>query len=147
VAAVDDLAHVVRNEQGLDVDFGRLAPPLENALFRIIQEAVNNACRHSRSQKIRVKMVQRCERVCAEIRDWGAGFDPAKVAEGRLGLRGIRQRAHLLDGLATIESSPGKGTRIAVELPIVECDPAQHRAIAAVANSDCPTVCLDSSLA
>lgn len=105
-----------------DVGFNRLAPPLENTLFRIVQEAVSNACRHSRSKMIRVALVQRGRRVRAEVRDWGVGFDLAGVDKGRFGLRGIRERARLFGGHASIESVPGAGTRIVVHLPVVEND-------------------------
>ena len=58
-------------------------------------------------------------RVSIEVRDWGVGFDAAEVNGGHVGLQGIRQRAHLLGGATTIETGPGKGTRICVELPFL----------------------------
>jgi PAS domain S-box-containing protein len=100
--------------------FGRLASPLENAIFRIVQEGLNNACRHSNSPRMRVVLSQQDDRVEIEIQDWGIGFDPQKVEETRFGLKGIRERTRLLGGQATIESQPGQGTRIRVELPLVE---------------------------
>ena len=100
--------------------FGRLASPLENAIFRIVQEGLNNACRHSNSPRMRVILSQQDDRVQIEIRDWGIGFDPQKVEETRFGLKGIRERTRLLGGQATIESQPNHGTRILVELPLVE---------------------------
>ncbi len=53
-----------------------------------------------------------------EVEDTGVGFDPQKVASGCLGLEGIRQRARLLGGQALIDSKPGKGTRVTVDLPL-----------------------------
>lgn len=58
-----------------------------------------------------------------EIRDWGVGFNPAEVGRGRFGLGGIRERARLLHGPASIESSPGRGTRILVDLPVAGAPP------------------------
>jgi signal transduction histidine kinase len=102
-----------------DPDLPRLIAPLENAIFRIIQEAINNACRHSRSSKVRVTLRRHEERLRLEIQDWGLGFDPAQVPRDRFGLEGIRQRARLFDGQATISSAPGRGTRIEVDLPLL----------------------------
>ncbi len=103
-----------------NVDFQRLAAPLENALFRIAQESIANVRRHSHSPRAEVRLSRSGDRVVLEVEDWGVGFDPETVDENRFGLEGIRQRAELLDGHATIDSSPGEGTRITVELPLVE---------------------------
>jgi PAS domain S-box-containing protein len=106
-------------ELAVEVQFDRLARPLENAVFRIVQESLTNALKHSRSPKVRVHLADDGQRVYVTVRDWGVGFDPDRVAEGHFGLRGIRERARLLDGRATIESTPGGGTTIRVELPLV----------------------------
>ena len=53
------------------VDFDRLAPILENAIYRIAQEGLTNACQHSKSEKVRVSLLQQEDRVRIEIRDWG----------------------------------------------------------------------------
>ncbi len=102
------------------VDFDRLAPILENAVYRIAQEALMNACRHGKSARVRVSLLQQGDRVRVEIRDWGVGFDPKAVLGTRFGLEGIRQRTRLLGGRCRIRSAMGKGTRITVELPVVE---------------------------
>jgi PAS domain S-box-containing protein len=101
------------------VAFDRLAPTLENAIYRIAQEALTNACRHSRSERVRVALRQRGDRVRIDIRDWGVGFDPTRLTDGCYGLAGIRQRARLLDGKCRIHSTAETGTRITVELPLV----------------------------
>ena len=105
---------------------GRLAHPLESALFRTVQEALNNARKHSQSDRVRVHLSQDPRHICVEIRDWGVGFDPEKVGDDHLGLRGIRERARLLGGTAQIAATPGGGTRIRVALPSL-----QHVATAA----------------
>jgi PAS domain S-box-containing protein len=102
-----------------DVRFKRLAPPLESAAFRIVQEAVSNACRYSRSPIVFVELVQRDDQLHIKVRDQGVGFDPNAVEESRFGLRSIRERARLLGGRAKIESAPDSGTSITVELPVV----------------------------
>jgi len=126
VEAVAHLVHEEGRDQGskIDfhsrVDFDRLAPTLENAVYRIVQEALANACQHSKSERVRVGLAQRGSRVRIQVRDWGVGFDPQTVRGDRFGLEGIRQRVRLLGGKCSFQSSPGKGTRITVELPVVE---------------------------
>ncbi len=102
------------------VAFDRLAPPLESAIFRIVQESLQNACRHSKSDKVRVELKQKGERIHIDVIDWGVGFKPEEVEERRFGLQGIRERARLLDGRVVIDSKPGHGTRVAVELPLID---------------------------
>ena len=104
------------------VDFDRLDPTLENAIYRIAQEALTNACKHSRSKRVRVGLLQRGDRLRIEIRDWGVGFDPKTVPKSHFGLEGIRQRARLLGGKCSIRSTTGKGACVTVELPVVPRD-------------------------
>ena len=128
VAAVEDLVHeastdkAVKIECSIRVHFRRLAPPLETAVFRIVQESLANACRHSHSDHIRVAVTQIGEQIRIEIEDAGIGFDLEKVDSNRFGLLGIRERAKLFGGSATIDSALGRGTRVAVDLPIVEAE-------------------------
>ena len=108
-----------------DVQFSRLPPLLEGTMFRIVQEALNNVRRHSGAERAAVRLTQSGNRVRIEIEDAGSGFDLGNVPDQRFGLRGIRERARLFDGKATIESAPGRGTRILVELPLAtttSCD-------------------------
>jgi PAS domain S-box-containing protein len=106
------------------VGFERLAPPLETAIFRIVQESLSNACRHSGSDRVRVALSELDGHVHLDVSDWGGGFDPQHVDPRCFGLRGILERARLLGGRATFLTAPGKGTRIHVELPILRA-PAQ----------------------
>ena len=104
------------------VEFDRLDPTLENAIYRIAQEALTNACQHSKSKQVSVGLTQREDRLRIEIRDWGVGFDGKDVLKNHFGLEGIRQRARLLGGKCRIKSAAGKGTHILVELPVVPRD-------------------------
>lgn len=125
---VDAVAHLV-NEMGREhgpkiefrnmVEFGRLMPILENAAYRITQEALANACKHSGSKTVHVTLWQQGNHLRIEVRDWGVGFDAKTNPKNHYGLEGIRQRARLLGGKCSIQSMVGKGTRIIVELPIV----------------------------
>ena len=124
VAAIEDLVSQDNGNGEPTVEFthkiacDRLPSSLENAIFRIIQESLTNARRHSKSMKVRIRLVQREDGIRLEVEDWGIGFNPRKVVKGHFGLKGINERARLFGGAAIIRSSPGKGTRIVVELPL-----------------------------
>lgn len=101
-----------------DVQFERLSPLLEGHVFRIVQELLVNALRHSHSEKVRVEIVQRDGVLSVSVRDWGRGFDCGATSEGRFGLQRTRERARLLGGCVTIETAPNQGTHVVVELPL-----------------------------
>ena len=92
------------------------------AVFRIVQEAVSNAARHSGAQEVRIVLDFGPTAVVTEVKDDGTGFDPAGFHQphesGRgLGLLGMRERAELFGGDVDIESGPGKGTTVRVRIP------------------------------
>ena len=124
-AAISDLVNEHQRRGGpkiefhKDVRFDRLEPILENAIYRIVQEGLANACSHSKSERIRVELVQQGDRMRLVVQDWGVGFDPEAVAQNRFGLAGMRERARLLGGTIKVESTPGEGTCITAELPLV----------------------------
>lgn len=126
VPAIESLILENQRPEGPEIDFvhevqfDRLAAPLETALFRIVQEGITNACRHSQSARLRIGLVTQGGRIKVEIEDWGIGFDPTHVGAGCFGLEGIRKRAEMFGGRVTISSTPGKGTQITVDLPVVE---------------------------
>jgi PAS domain S-box-containing protein len=123
-AAISDLVNERQRSGGpkiefhKDVKFDRLVPILENAIYRIAQEGLANACSHSKSERIRVELVQRGNMVRLVVQDWGTGFDPSEVEGNRFGLPGMRERARLLGGTIDLKSTPGEGTCITVELPL-----------------------------
>jgi signal transduction histidine kinase len=93
--------------------------------YRIIQECLANVQKHARGTRLLVA-VRRCDgRLRVELEDDGVGFDPARLelsvpAHEHLGIAGMRERARLMGGNFEIASAPGKGTRIAVEVPCVD---------------------------
>lgn len=97
----------------------RLPPMVEISLYRIIQEAMTNAARHSEATTIGVLVTMRDHRVQAIIEDDGSGFDVAVVhrERGSVGLHSMTERAELLNGQLQIESGPD-GTTVFVEIPI-----------------------------
>ncbi len=100
------------------VSFDRLEPLLEGTIFRIVQEALTNVKRHSQAKRAEVKLIQCDGKLRIEVRDWGVGFNPAEISGEHFGLKGIRKRADLLGGQARIESAPGTGTHVIVDLPL-----------------------------
>jgi two-component system sensor histidine kinase DegS len=101
-----------------DVQSSRISARLELAAYRIVQECVVNASRHSKSAKILVGLTRDDDSLCIQVQDWGIGFDIDATPPGRFGLEGIRRRAALLGGLTTLHSEVGSGTLITVELPL-----------------------------
>ena len=124
--AISHLVHEQRRHGGpkikfdSDVQFKRLPSILENAVYRIAQEALTNACKHSKSKKVKLTLVQQGHDVRLKVRDWGIGFNTDLVKDGHFGLEGIRQRVRLLGGQLAIESKPDSGTLVQVVVPIVE---------------------------
>jgi signal transduction histidine kinase len=99
----------------------RLPPEVEIALFRICQETMNNIARHARAESVLIQLGAEGDDIVIDIEDDGVGFDPAGPAKKdrpHYGLLGIRERAELLGGRASVESAPGKGTRVEVRVPI-----------------------------
>jgi two-component system sensor histidine kinase DegS len=125
VAAVDSLVAEQRRhgapeiEFVHDVEFDRLAPSLEIAAFRIVQECLTNTCRYSKSPRVRIALRQVEGLMRIDVQDWGIGFDPSRIVRGHFGLEGIRERVRLLDGMVTIHSAPGQGAHVIVELPLI----------------------------
>jgi signal transduction histidine kinase len=105
----------------LDYEAGRTAarhmPELETAVYRIVQEAITNAVKHSGTEKIQVAVEDADDVVSVNVRDEGRGFDPGSRTSG-FGLVGMRERVESLGGRLAIESVPGAGTVVSVRLPV-----------------------------
>lgn len=124
VMAIEHLVHE-RSQGGLRISFDhgtqfeRLAPALEVAIFRIAQEALTNATKHSGSPTVEIALNRQADRVRLTVRDHGSGFTSARPADDALGLRGIRERVRLLGGTVAIDSQPGKGSCVSADLPVM----------------------------
>ena len=101
-----------------EVRFDRLDALLEATVFHIIQEALNNIRQHGGARPAHIALTQIGDRIQIEVRDWGRGFDPAVAHENRYGLQGISRTGAVAAGYAAVEGSPGKGTRLFVDLPL-----------------------------
>jgi PAS domain S-box-containing protein len=131
VPAVEQLALDYAQMRSIAVDvsavgFGleRLPSAIEAALYRIIQEALTNTAKHSGARTANVVLRRRPETVQAILSDDGCGFDVegtlrTPAAWAHLGLHGMRERAALLGGTVTIESTPDEGTTIYVRVPVL----------------------------
>lgn len=107
----------------VEPDAGRidlLAPGPAVEVYRIVQEALSNAARHSGAPSADVELTLDAGALRVVIDDRGRGFEPGAVRDGGLGLAGIRERAALLGAGITIASEPGAGTRITLVVPIGE---------------------------
>jgi signal transduction histidine kinase len=94
-------------------------PSVEHGVFRIAQEAVENAVHHAGSKKLRVTLAIRDGALELAVRDDGSGFDPASVNEqNHLGIRGMRERAEACGGTLSIESRKEEGTTLLLSVPI-----------------------------
>jgi len=95
---------------------GRLSHEVETVLYRIAQEALNNAAKYARAKAVRLTLREEGKKVILEIADDGQGFDASKVDSKTVGLTSMRERAALVGGTTRIESTLGKGTRVHVEV-------------------------------
>ncbi|HEX6212297.1 MAG TPA: GAF domain-containing protein [Methylomirabilota bacterium] len=102
---------------------GRLPAVVETSLYRIMQEALSNVARHAGARKVRVQLERRDATIALVVEDDGQGFDPAQpparpTAARGLGIHSMRERAAVHRGALAIDSAPGRGTRVSVEIPV-----------------------------
>ncbi|MFO1376839.1 MAG: PAS domain-containing protein [Steroidobacteraceae bacterium] len=122
-AAVCHLARQVEALSGIAIDVtvegdtNEVSDETSTALYRVLQEALTNVQRHAAANEVTVRLVTDARTVRLEVGDDGCGFDATQVAGDHYGLVGVRERARELGGRATVDSRPGAGTRIVVELP------------------------------
>ncbi len=96
----------------------RLPPATQAELHQIAQEALNNALKHAHARQVQVRLDFGDAATWLEIQDDGVGFELAAAqAGGGQGLPGMRERVQTIGGRLKIESAPGQGTRVIVEVP------------------------------
>ena len=126
--AIESHARNIADATGMAMDLRledighRLAPEVELALYRVIQEALSNVARHSGADTFRLQLGVAADYVFADVADNGRGFDVAQAmsSAGGLGLFGMQERAGYVGGSVEIDSEPGAGTRVHVLVPIYE---------------------------
>jgi signal transduction histidine kinase len=99
---------------------GRLASDLETVLYRVTQETLNNVGKHAGASRVTVSLAAENGSVRLRINDDGVGFDPIAASrllgEGHFGLAGMRERVEMVGGHLSIDSAPGHGTTVDVEM-------------------------------
>ena len=122
VSALERLVETFREQTGIQVDLEprlgeeRLSPDVETTLYRITQEALTNVVKHAQAKRVSIVLTRRNGSVAAVIEDDGRGFS-ADSEDNGLGLLGMRERITLVGGRLDVESSPGSGTTLSIEVP------------------------------
>jgi signal transduction histidine kinase len=101
----------------------RLSPQAETVLYRVVQEALTNVAKHAQANRVRIRLEREKAAVSAFIEDDGRGFDVERIvgprAPGRgAGLLGMQERVTILGGSFHIQSHPGQGTKLTIEIPV-----------------------------
>lgn len=125
VTALEQYVNEFSQQYNIQVEFEavgmqkeRLPNDVETAIFRIVQESLTNVILHAEATHVDVVISKRSGHVAATIEDNGVGFKPTTPTyEDHLGLFGMRERVEMLGGRFTIESSPGAGTTVNIEVP------------------------------
>ena len=125
IPAIEFLVDGVSKRAGLPINVAgtrgrRLPPPVEIALYRIVQEALNNVIKHAKASRAHVELAWRDSMVQCAVRDDGIGFEVASTARRALGLGliGMRERLQALGGELVIRSVPGQGTVLTATIPV-----------------------------
>ena len=127
--AIQSLAQRFSKRTGMDIALEeapkrRLPPAIETALYRTVQEALNNVTKHAQATTVRVQIQQEDGIVRCLVLDNGIGFDAptvlSRTGAESLGLVGIRERVEILKGKLQIQSAPGQGTQLCVTIPLEE---------------------------
>ena len=99
----------------------QLPDEVKVCVYRLVQEALNNAATHAEAKNAKVSVVQTADKIIVEIADDGRGFDPQRMRG--MGILGMEERVRRLGGSLTIQSVPGKGATVKAELPIRTAPP------------------------
>ncbi len=123
-------AAALRARYGVEVELDLCDEPgvpfaIKEALYRIAQEALQNAVKHARPDRLDVRLICGAESICLEVCDNGVGFDPMAAYPGHLGLRSMRERATRVGGVLEITSVPHCGTQIYANIPLSTTQPPQ----------------------
>ncbi|RRR71238.1 MAG: GAF domain-containing protein, partial [Candidatus Viridilinea halotolerans] len=125
VAALQQHAQKLSQREGIVISLGvvgdeRLAQGSEQPIFRIVQEALNNVCKHAAACNVQITLEFSSNVILVRVRDDGAGFAPEATpssAGRQLGILGMRERAAELGGTLELCSTPGSGTEVVVRVP------------------------------
>jgi len=123
--ALKDLCWKYSHNHHLEIDLHtekldpKLPPDVALCLFRVAQEALANALKHSGTKRVDVNVVQDSKKVRLTVKDYGVGFDPS-FQTGGIGLMSMRERLRFCGGMLTVRSTPNEGTEVAAEVVAVK---------------------------
>ena len=122
-AAMHDLVHQFSTADMMvkvdcDPSIGRLTASVQTAIYRVVQEALNNARKHSGTDVVRIALRKANGELQIDVMDFGCGFDSKTASTGGFGLLGMTERVRLLGGECEVQSEIDAGTQIRVRLPI-----------------------------
>ena len=126
--ALHDLCQAVQQAGDVQVQLTthgltpRLPPAVEVELYRMVQELVNNVIKHARAQQVLVQLMRHADELQLVVEDDGQGFDASAGSPG-VGLRSVRARAQYLGGRLEVQSQPGQGTSVSLELRLPSSTP------------------------
>ncbi len=103
-------------ELALSPNVERLDPHIEQCIYRIAQEALENVTRHAHASNVRVALEKKQQHIALTIADNGSGFDLTRVNGEHFGIKGMRERAEMAGGSLAVESAPSEGTRVRLEI-------------------------------
>ena len=135
VRALDQMTESFRQETGVQASFNAsgeasVAPLGEITIYRVVQECLNNVKAHARASRVEVTLETAGGAIGATVEDDGRGFDPLEVpvsARGKgVGLLSMPERAQLLGGTFSVESSPGNGCKAVLNIPLAEVGVGAH---------------------
>jgi signal transduction histidine kinase len=86
-------------------------------LFRVLQECLSNSAKHAQARSVDVKIAYGADHVVLSVRDDGKGFDAARTPAGHYGLLNMRERAMKVGGQLIVDTAPGKGSHITLQIP------------------------------
>jgi signal transduction histidine kinase len=139
VAAIRSFCKEFSKQQGVKIEFTHENVPvhlprdISLCLFRVAQEALHNAVKHSGVSQFAVHLSYTADHLQLEVRDSGVGFTVGKaMKDAGLGLVSMRERIHLVNGALEIDSTPNQGTRLVARVPLV---PDMDAAAAAAARA------------
>jgi signal transduction histidine kinase len=104
-------------ELAIEGNVDTLPDRYQTCVYRVLQEALTNCVRHAKARRIGVNVTAGSDVLNISAIDDGVGFEPGERRDG-LGLRGMRERVKEIGGVLTIKSSPGRGTTLAMQLPL-----------------------------
>jgi two-component system, NarL family, sensor histidine kinase UhpB len=117
-------------------DVGRLAPGTEQAIYRVVQEALHNVAKHAHARNVTVQVERADELVHVSVEDDGVGIQARSGSRDQsFGLAGIKERISMLGGISRVISTKGEGTRIEISVPAGEATQVTERPLVQAAHA------------